>query len=507
MFEGIAEIASRVAELQASLEPAPAAKPASGSDSGPSFAQTLQKQSQPTAEPTHRFAVGANGATQMPGSGGPSLAALGGALPGLGGGLGLLSGMNGSSGDGSDLGSELSGLGSGASGLGGDLSGLGSLAGGLSGLGSSASGLTGGLSGALSALSSGAGAGSGGALAGLGNGASGLAGGLSGALSGLGNGANNLAGGLSGALAGLGSSASGLPGKVGGALAGLGSAASGSSEGAGSAGAMQGLVGSVARQEGVNPALAEAVAKSESGFNPAAVSPAGARGLMQLMPSTFDAYARGSGEPSGAPLQGSATQPFGPTSFGNEPPLDWNGQHYAHFHTGVDLGAAMGTPIRATMGGTIEIRSDPAGYGNLVVIRHGPWDVLYGHTSGQPKGIETGASVQPGQVIGFVGSTGNSTGPHVHYEVRYRGQIVDPTPFLAGRQQPAGNSFDPVANARAGVGYLKDLLSRFGNNVPAALAAYNAGPNAVEKYGGIPPYPETQNYVKQTMQYARDLGA
>jgi soluble lytic murein transglycosylase-like protein len=51
------------------------------------------------------------------------------------------------------------------------------------------------------------------------------------------------------------------------------------------------------------------------------------------------------------------------------------------------------------------------------------------------------------------------------------------------------------------------MLSRFKNNVPAALAAYNAGPGAVEQYGGVPPYPETQNYVKKTMQYARDLGA
>jgi peptidase M23-like protein/transglycosylase-like protein with SLT domain len=463
MFEGIAEIAGRVAELQASLEPAPAAKPAAAGEAGPSFAQTLQKESQPTAEPTHRFSVGANGATQLPGSGRPNLAALGGALPGLSGGLGLLSGMNG----------------------GGDAGGLaGGLGGALSGVGSGAGSLAGGL---------------GGALSGLGSGGDSLAGGLGGTLSSLGNGAGGLAGGLGGALSGLGG--------LGGALSGLGSGASGSAEGAGSMGAMQGLVGSVAQQEGVNPALAEAVAKSESGFNPAAVSPAGAQGLMQLMPTTFDAYAHGAGEPSGAPLQGGVSQPFGPTSFGNEPPLDWNGQHYAHFHAGVDLGAAMGTPIRATMGGTIEIRSDPAGYGNLVVVRHGPWDVLYGHTSGQPKGIETGASVRPGQVIGFVGSTGNSTGPHVHYEVRYRGHIVDPTPFLAGRQQAAGSPFDPVSNARAGVGYLKDLLSRFGNNVPAALAAYNAGPGAVEKYGGIPPYPETQNYVRQTMQYAHDLGA
>lgn len=407
MFEGIAEIAGRVAELQASLEPAPPARIASPAE--PSFAQALKQQTQPTTQPTHRFSVGANGATQMPGSGAGNLGALGGmsglaglpGLGGLGGGLGLLAGVGGST---NALTDPLSSLSTGSSGMAGSLDGLG-------------------------------GGGSGDTSYGL-----------------------------------------------------------------------QGLVGSVAQQEGVNPALAEAVAKSESGFNPAAVSPAGAQGLMQLMPSTFNAYAPSSGEPSGIPVQAAVTQPFGPTAFANEPPLDWNGKHYAHFHTGIDLGAPEGTPIRATMGGTVEIRRDPEGYGNLVVVRHGPWDVLYGHTSGQPAGIQTGASVRPGDVIGFVGSTGNSTGPHVHYEVRYQGRIVDPSPFTSGRQTRT-SPFDAATNARAGVGYLKDLLSRFGNNVPAALAAYNAGPGAVEKYGGIPPYAETQNYVNKTIQYARDLGA
>jgi hypothetical protein len=133
--------------------------------------------------------------------------------------------------------------------------------------------------------------------------------------------------------------------------------------------------------------------------------------------------------------------------------------------------------------------------------------VLYGHTSGQPTGIETGAVVRAGDLIGYAGNTGNSTGPHVHYEIRYQGHVIDPTPFMNRRAPAAGSTFDPVANAKAGVGYLKDLLRRFKNDVPAALAAYNAGPGAVEKYGGIPPYPETQNYVKRTLQYARDLGA
>jgi soluble lytic murein transglycosylase-like protein len=65
------------------------------------------------------------------------------------------------------------------------------------------------------------------------------------------------------------------------------------------------------------------------------------------------------------------------------------------------------------------------------------------------------------------------------------------------------NAFDPLQNIRAGVHYLKDLLQRFNSNVALALAAYNAGPGAVEKSGGVPPYDETQNYVKAILMAYR----
>ncbi len=69
------------------------------------------------------------------------------------------------------------------------------------------------------------------------------------------------------------------------------------------------------------------------------------------------------------------------------------------------------------------------------------------------------------------------------------------------------NSFDPYENIMGGAKYLKSLLSQFSGNLPKALASYNAGPGAVEQYGGVPPYTETQNYVKRVMSYLNMFGA
>ncbi len=100
---------------------------------------------------------------------------------------------------------------------------------------------------------------------------------------------------------------------------------------------------------------------------------------------------------------------------------------YTKMHTGVDWAAPTGTPIYAAGNGTIEKAGWESGYGKFILIRHtNGYETAYGHMSGFARGIDEGTRVRQGQVIGFVGSTGLSTGSHVHYEIRVNGRFVDP---------------------------------------------------------------------------------
>jgi murein DD-endopeptidase MepM/ murein hydrolase activator NlpD len=96
-------------------------------------------------------------------------------------------------------------------------------------------------------------------------------------------------------------------------------------------------------------------------------------------------------------------------------------------HTGIDWAAPTGTPIYASGNGEIEKAGWESGYGKYVKIRHtNGYETAYGHMTAFAKGIEPGVRVRQGQVIGFVGSTGLSTGAHVHYEILVNGRFVDP---------------------------------------------------------------------------------
>ncbi len=109
---------------------------------------------------------------------------------------------------------------------------------------------------------------------------------------------------------------------------------------------------------------------------------------------------------------------------------------YAKMHTGVDWAAPRGTPIYATGNGTVVKADWDGGYGRHVKLRHANgYETAYAHMNGFAKGIEAGVKVKQGQLIGYVGSTGLSTGPHVHYEVLVNGRFVDPMRIRVPREQ------------------------------------------------------------------------
>lgn len=134
----------------------------------------------------------------------------------------------------------------------------------------------------------------------------------------------------------------------------------------------------------------------------------------------------GGGESSGSgmfswPVTGTITSPFGwrPNPFGGAP----------EFHQGLDIAAPTGTTVTAAAGGTVIMAQWYGGYGNYILIDHGGgYSTGYGHLSAIY--VTAGQSVQRGQAIGAVGSTGQSTGPHLHFEVRIAGKPVDPAPRL-----------------------------------------------------------------------------
>ncbi|MEX2256829.1 MAG: peptidoglycan DD-metalloendopeptidase family protein [Acidimicrobiia bacterium] len=128
------------------------------------------------------------------------------------------------------------------------------------------------------------------------------------------------------------------------------------------------------------------------------------------------------GDCQARPVPGEIGSPFGPRF---HPVL-----HYTRMHTGADMRAGSGTPIHACRSGEVVIAGSQGGYGNAVVVNHGGgMATLYAHQSQIAASV--GQQVAAGDVIGYVGSTGMSTGPHLHFEVRLSGNPVDPAPYLS----------------------------------------------------------------------------
>lgn len=144
---------------------------------------------------------------------------------------------------------------------------------------------------------------------------------------------------------------------------------------------------------------------------------------------------------------------------------------YTKMHTGVDWATAYGTPIFSSGNGVIEKAEWSGGYGKYIRIKHpNGYETAYGHMSAFAKGMEPGKRVRQGQVIGFVGSTGLSTGAHVHYEILVNGRFVDPMRV----KLPRGRSLEgPLL---ASFEQERDHLDGMMNNRSGARVAQNQDP-------------------------------
>ena len=113
-------------------------------------------------------------------------------------------------------------------------------------------------------------------------------------------------------------------------------------------------------------------------------------------------------------------------------------------HKGVDYAASRGTPIRASGDGKIVLAGKKGGYGKAIFIQHGGrYRTVYGHLNGYAKGIRVGKKVKQGQVIGYVGSTGLATGPHLHYEFRVNGSHRNPLTVRLPEAKPVHPNYLP----------------------------------------------------------------
>ncbi len=145
---------------------------------------------------------------------------------------------------------------------------------------------------------------------------------------------------------------------------------------------------------------------------------------------------------------------------------------YAKMHTGVDWAAPLGTPIYASGNGVVEKVGWESGYGKYVRIKHANgYETAYGHMTAFARSTQAGARVRQGQVIGYVGSTGLSTGPHLHYEIMVNGRFVDPLRL----RLPRGRALEGgiLAGFEQERERIEGMLSRAGQRV-----AQNNGPSA-----------------------------
>ena len=127
--------------------------------------------------------------------------------------------------------------------------------------------------------------------------------------------------------------------------------------------------------------------------------------------------------PKGYPVQGNVTSGYGK----RENPIT----QMADFHSGIDISASSGTSIQATADGVVNYSDWTAHSGNVVILKHGfGFSTVYAHN--KKNVVKVGQKIKRGDLLGYVGSTGKSTGPHVHYEIWTKGKAINPRDFLQG---------------------------------------------------------------------------
>jgi hypothetical protein len=131
-------------------------------------------------------------------------------------------------------------------------------------------------------------------------------------------------------------------------------------------------------------------------------------------------YTKNPNAPNRLPVSGRITATF----------HDWQYLiNMGRIHEGVDIAVSVGTPVAATMGGKVTQAGNYGAWGNMVMVQNGPWEIIVAHLS--EVSVKLGQEVSAGNVLGKSGNTGFSTGPHVHYEVRYNGMPIDPQNITA----------------------------------------------------------------------------
>ena len=144
--------------------------------------------------------------------------------------------------------------------------------------------------------------------------------------------------------------------------------------------------------------------------------------------------------------------------------------HKIRAHKGTDYAADTGTPIKATGNGRVILAGRKGGYGNTVIIQHGQvYETVYAHLSKYARGIKAGSKITQGQIIGYVGTSGLATGPHLHYEFHVNGQVRNPETVKFTNSSPIATSEKPRFLAQT-QRYMTQLASYTNKLTPTQIA-------------------------------------